>query len=559
MLAAMIPRTCVVAFAFVLVSCGGARPGASVTTHAPIQRDVVVLLVVDQLAGWIAEERFPTLPVDGGFARLVRASGGMRLLEHGHSVTDTAPGHAALFTGRLPHEHGIGANEIVSPTGRLVSILRDETTVLITPAGATTRTGSSLAVLRGDTVADRLRRRSPGAHIVALSLKDRATLFGAGRSPDAAIYFDPALDAFVTPSGVTDTFPAWASAVVGDLAPRQVDPWSLLDESFVRSHATVRDDAAGEGDLGGFGTVFPHRFDATERPGYAFRTSPRSDVALVDLGLAASAAIPDDGAPVLLTISFSANDYVGHVFGPSSFEAWDELRRLDLELARLLAGLDARFGVDGYSVVLSADHGVFEMPEEDVGHASWCPGPDPYERPCTRAYRLDADRLAGTLDRAIDAVLGEGAWVLGVADPYVRLTDEARALDPARRARLTRTLIDTVRTIPGFADALDTADPESCRSVRHPEPGIFCAAIVPELGSFYLVPMAGAFYDSSYVPGFGSGHGSPMRYDRRVPFLVARATGTPPVDEFVSSPGAVVPHDAYFAVADRLLGGDGVP
>ncbi|MEM9696239.1 MAG: hypothetical protein AAGA56_27080, partial [Myxococcota bacterium] len=33
---------------------------------------VVVAMVVDQLAGWIAEERLPQLPREGGFARLVR-------------------------------------------------------------------------------------------------------------------------------------------------------------------------------------------------------------------------------------------------------------------------------------------------------------------------------------------------------------------------------------------------------------------------------------------------------------------------------------------------------
>src|SRR5580658_6875064 len=35
-------------------------------------KHVLVTIVVDQLAGWIADERWPELPKDGGFARLRR-------------------------------------------------------------------------------------------------------------------------------------------------------------------------------------------------------------------------------------------------------------------------------------------------------------------------------------------------------------------------------------------------------------------------------------------------------------------------------------------------------
>jgi hypothetical protein len=71
----------------------------------------------------------------------------------------------------------------------------------------------------------------------------------------------------------------------------------------------------------------------------------------------------DRSTPRLLSISLSANDYVGHVFGVDSWEAWDQLRRLDAELARLFAELDAAEGPEGWALVLSADHGVPPTPE----------------------------------------------------------------------------------------------------------------------------------------------------------------------------------------------------
>ncbi len=38
----------------------------------------------------------------------------------------------------------------------------------------------------------------------------------------------------------------------------------------------------------------------------------------------------------------SANDYVSHVFGPDSWESWDELYRLDAALGRFFGASDFR-------------------------------------------------------------------------------------------------------------------------------------------------------------------------------------------------------------------------
>jgi predicted AlkP superfamily pyrophosphatase or phosphodiesterase len=57
-----------------------------------------------------------------------------------------------------------------------------------------------------------------------------------------------------------------------------------------------------------------------------------------------------------------ANDYIGHRFGPDSWEAWDELLRLDAELKRFLNGLDAQFGERVFRL-LTGDHGIPHLPE----------------------------------------------------------------------------------------------------------------------------------------------------------------------------------------------------
>ena len=63
-----------------------------------------------------------------------------------------------------------------------------------------------------------------------------------------------------------------------------------------------------------------------------------------------------------LSVSFSATDYVGHVFGPSSLEAEDNILRLDRTLATLFEFIDSHVGLANTLIVLSADHGGPDAP-----------------------------------------------------------------------------------------------------------------------------------------------------------------------------------------------------
>ena len=66
---------------------------------------------------------------------------------------------------------------------------------------------------------------------------------------------------------------------------------------------------------------------------------------------------------MLLALSLSSYDYVSHFYGPDSWEAWDELLRLDRSLADFFALLDRKLGADAWSLVLSGDHGGPPLPE----------------------------------------------------------------------------------------------------------------------------------------------------------------------------------------------------
>lgn len=505
--------------------------GAALPKRPPF----VVAIVVDQLSAWVAQSRWPELPSDGGFARLRREGTWVKTLRYPYAVTDTAPGHTSLHTGKLPAESGIFGNEVPAPNGQRVSILRDESVRPVAWDGVRTTAGSSPSRLRVETVADRLRAANPKALVVSVSVKDRGAILPAGKHPTYALWFDSSLDSFVTSTAFATSYPAWAQGI-GDrksIVAARAKPWELTDAAWVKAHAAGPDDQPGEGDLEGLGTTFPH----VAKTAAGFRALPAGDATIVRLGLAAIAAEYDATQPTLLLLSMSASDVIGHVFGPDSWEAWDHIRKLDATLAALFDALDARAGAP-VTVLLSADHGNISMPEISPEKAGVkCPG-DPFERPCTTGTRLGPNALRDELIAATKAALGGGHWVGGLADPYVFLTPEARALPEARRALLDKTIRATLGKHAAVADVLDarmlaTRCPEVLAHA-HGSPDrarlgedvltLVCRSWSPDAGDYYVLPRPGSFFDGELVIGKGTSHGTPYTYDRTVSMLV-RAPG----------------------------------
>ena len=540
-------------------------PTPAVTPAATTSPRLLVTIVVDQLAAWIAAQRWPMLPADGGFARLRREGLYVRELRYDYAVTDTAPGHSALYTGAVPRVTGIIGNDVIrAEDGESVSILADVASrLVVTGAGApSTKSASSLAALAVETVADVLATHDRQAAIFSFSLKDRGALFAAGRRPTLALWFDAAEETFVTSTAFGAAIPDWVTPVAGRDAVRaaRAPPWTLLDPGWVAAHALTGDAQAGEGDYAGLGTTFPHPIPSAK----AMRATPVGDELLFALARAAVAHAAAAPHATLLALSLSSNDYVGHMYGPDSWEAWDELLRLDRRLAELLAFLDGAVGAGGYAVLLSADHGVGALPElEGRAREAACrralpstAGRAAAPAACGPGQRIPQSEIIAALESAGRRELGaapDERFVAGIADPLVFLTARARALGAADRARLVRAGGAALRERFGIAGVVDirAATTPCAPAPDQSLPALVCRSLRPDgPADLYLVVGPQAFFDARYTPGHGVNHGTPYLYDRAVPLLV-RAPGR-------VAPGTVrdapVTFTAFTHTAASLLG-----
>jgi predicted AlkP superfamily pyrophosphatase or phosphodiesterase len=553
---ALTPATAALALLVTAGACRSPRPAASTAELRGAPR-LLITIVVDQLAAWEAEERWPLLPADGGFARLRREGLTVRELRFDHAATDTAAGHAALFSGATPRASGVVANEVPGPDGKPRTILADEQTRLVGADGvALDRPGSSLARLKVETVADVFVRASPRARVYSFSLKDRGALFGAGRKPTLALWLDVASEQVVT-SNVFPPPTIWATQLGSKdaLAGARAGGWVVpdADRGWVEARAATPDDQPGEGDLGGLGRAFPHEAIASAK---AMRATPVGDRVVFALARGALGEIASDQtrAPALLALSLSSHDYVAHVFGPHSWEAWTALIELDRKLAELLDAADRAVGRDGYAMLLTGDHGGGALPElaPEARGVRCEPGApaDRWERPCAASRRISPREVADSLEAVFAAVLGPGPWVVGVAEPFVYFTARGGALAEADRRKLVEAAKAALAPM-GIEDVVDARAATAPCPAGQSRAALVCNAIDPTAPpDLFLLVGPGAFFDPDVVPGFGSSHGSRFLYDRAVPLLV-RAPGR-------VKPGAVrdkpVSAKAFARTAASLLG-----
>ena len=332
----------------------------------------MLLIVADQFR-YDYLERFGDLFVANGLRRLQRDGASWTQSNYDHFPTFTAPGHAMMMTGAYPAETGIVGNEWPDrATGKKVWSVTDSSEKLL--GGKPTDEASSPRRLLSSTVGDELRlATNDRARVIGISKKDRSAILPAGRHANAAYWFSSTAGGIVSSTYYFQQLPAW---VVNFNNTRPVDQYfgkkweRLLPESEYLKRAGPDAQPWEKVTWSGDSNTFPHTVTggATE-PSPAFYGAVDYTPFSNDMVLAfAQQAITnehlgqDDDTDVL-TVSFSATDYVGHRYGPYSQEVMDAVLRVDRQIATLLDFVQTNVGLANTLVVFTSDHGVSPIPE----------------------------------------------------------------------------------------------------------------------------------------------------------------------------------------------------
>ena len=455
---------------------------------------LVVLLVVDQLRGDLLA-RYDTVFTKG--LRQVLDQG--RLFSnatHDHAHTETSPGHATISTGTHPSRHGMISNQWWQTENGAALQVHNVIHRDYWEVGDSLGNGGAPIRLERTGLADWFLQNDRRSRVLSVSAKDRAAVLLAGKSTAPTFWFSRRQGRFVTSTYYADELPGW----IKEFNEEYVAP-ALVSDSIWEStvppefaHLSRPDTALNE--RNGVHSWFPHRPEPESDERWAMGPAewmefiPHLDRLTIDLVKTGVEELDlgQDVTPDLLAISLSQIDRVGHAFGPLSREQLDNLIRLDEQIGRLLEFLDGEVGQGAYTMALTSDHGVLDLPE----------------------YRneqgLFGRRLTMSDRRDMEALLTSVARQEVFSEPQELAPSLARAapqVDWVVRAWPTQ---DLVRS--GPSDSIGVLFRNST----------FDGRATGALGR-YGVTMQIAESTIDWGQEFGSTHGSPYYYDRHVPLI----------------------------------------
>ena len=520
---------------------------------------LVIILVVDQLrADYL--DRYRADFKGRGFRLFLDHGAYFEDCYYDYANTKTAPGHATLGTGAYTDGHGISSNswwDLSRNKTRPVSSVEDDRYRILGAIHPGKEPGASPLNLRASTVGDSLRLATAGqAKVFGISLKDRAAILPAGYSANGAYWIEPASGAFITSSYYMDALPDWVTAFnSGDRA------------------------AQAEQEAGDPGT----------RPFYeAVGSTPAGNAYELDFARALITGEQLGSHPVtdMLVISLSANDLVGHQFGPDSPQARQMVDTLDLQLDSFFSWLDKNVpgGLANMWIALSADHGVAPVPAaaqalgmpaatidmgkfvanlNDAMNAKFSPGEKveyllpqqelPYlslNRPSFEVAGINEQEAEQAIQQAVPAAVAALAADAG-RDPATPVPYPAPSCPTQPRLRwLERSLPPAPDSAPKLAPAppLNRSRPPPPPPVRQPaipivvhtytreqlasgqlppsEWGLLLAHSYSPNGGWYVMVIPAAYQMQTLSSG-GTTHFSPWSYDRHVPLGFYGAPFTP--------------------------------
>ena len=500
---------CIVLTALVTITSFAQSPKKATPKSTSLARPkLVVGMVVDQMR-YDYLYRYYDQYVEGGLKRLINEGFNCRNHHYHYSLTVTAAGHASVYSGSIPAINGIVGNGWYDQFERKSVYCVEDNSVSTVGSNNPTVGKMSPRNLLTTTVTDQLRIATNfRSKTIGVGIKDRSSILPAGHAATGAYWFDSKTGNWVTSTFYVDDLPQWAKDYNNKKMPAEYlkKGWQTLYpiEQYTQSSP---DDVPWEGKLSGAAKpVFPYELAGSAGDAFGIVTNtPWGNTITKEMAIAAIKGenMGKGKDTDFLAVSFSSPDKIGHSYGPNSIEQQDDFLRLDREFADFFSFLDGWVGKGNYTVFLTADHGVVDVPG------------------FSKEHRLPSGLINGTqindaIKKSLNDAYGEAEYVLSRENHQIYLD---HALLKSRKIALNdayHVIREALLPIPGVADLVNLQDIGNA-----------------PLNSYQLELYKNVFntkrsgdFQVQFIPGWlaagatGTSHGTPYNYDTHVPFLL---------------------------------------
>jgi predicted AlkP superfamily pyrophosphatase or phosphodiesterase len=461
---------------------------------------LVVGIIVDQMREDYLY-RFYDKYSEGGFKKLMNDGFNCRNNQYHYASTVTGPGHAHTYNGSSPGISGIVGNEWFDKNSEKITYVVSDSTVATVGDGSATAGKMSPRNMIVTTICDQMRIASQfKSKTIGIAIKDRGAILPAGHTGDA-YWFDAIKGNWITSTFYKTTLPEWVNTFNNLKLPEKYisQTWNTLlpIDQYTETEA---DDQPYENNISGeTKAVFPHKVIASSIATTYFGNELTTKFALAALE---SENLGKDNFCDFLAISYSSPDYAGHAFGPQSKEIEDIYLRLDKNIAEMLANLDLKVGKGNYTVFLTADHGVAEIPG------------------FLRKNKIPAGLLVGSelsikAERILSAKFGEGKYIKSNDNYQMYLNMPTLVSKKISVSDIVSVLRATMPLEEGILDIINLFD-GNFNGIAAPLQAKLQGLYYPKRSGEIMVIVEPAWFGGLTK---GTTHGTIWSYDTHVPLL----------------------------------------
>jgi predicted AlkP superfamily pyrophosphatase or phosphodiesterase len=334
---------------------------------------LTVVIVIDQFAYHYIEKLSPHFKY--AFKLLQQKGLNYTKTYHPHGAPATATGHATISTGATASYHGVVLNGWPE-NGEFIDFGDDDSdSASVFNSNDICKYGFSSRHIMVDNLSDQVELQSSPSKpnkIFAISLKARAAIAMAGKL-GKAIWFDPQTKIFTSSKAYFTELPGWLKKYNSKYSVAKIDKiqWKLLygendpayDFSDIHNYKYASNDIRLAGQ-----TLFTEKEKNNGQPvdydETIFSHTPTANKYLLDLSYEClKRNLPKEkNAKMLLWVSLSSLDMIGHIYGPSSLEVTDMIYHLDKQIYNFMMAAQSMVGTQNVLFALTADHGVSQIP-----------------------------------------------------------------------------------------------------------------------------------------------------------------------------------------------------
>ncbi|MGB0806466.1 MAG: alkaline phosphatase PafA [Salibacteraceae bacterium] len=482
-----------------------------VNTRKKNSPKLVVGVVVDQMR-YDYLTRFEEKYGENGFKRLIKE--GYHCKEHHFSYmpTYTGPGHASVFTGTTPKTHGIIANDWYDRDLKRYVYCAEDTTVK-SVGGDFSKENRSPQNMLVTSIADQIKLHTQKrGKSIGISIKDRGAILPAGKMADAAYWFVGGKEGkFISSTYYMNELPTWVKKFNNQKYPDKYmkQNWETLYPIKTYTESGPDNNPHEESLKKNGEPVFPYDLgEVFEDIGYhVMKETPYGNDLLVDFAkeTIVKEQLGSDEITDFLSVSFSSTDYIGHSYGPQSVEIEDTYLRLDKTLAQFLEFLDNQIGEGNYTVFLTADHGVAQIPSNLM------------ENGVEVGYYNSKE-----MKKSVDSLLALEYNMNGLIENFsnYQFFMDYHKVDSLglNRKEIAQKILSLSLQLPGVKSGITAESLREFDYLEGVEQKVQNGWNIQKSGDVAII-MEPGWLSSKYKENGGTGHGSPWSYDTHVPLL----------------------------------------